>query len=245
MNNKFDRSRMYTLDDHGIDRFFMVPKSLYENPKYSNIDNSAKMLYAILRDRQDLSVKNQWYDEEGCIFFYYDVVALAEYMNVSRTTITRYKNQLIKYGLLFQRRMGQGKPNRMYILKPESIENTKTTRNWTSRIPESEHLDDQKLDTNDTELKETERMFNTSFEMCKEVTVFIECFKHYFGYEHRKVLNPIDLSNLKDLSIDELPDIFYEYFDKYSNGDKIHDIEKCSINNVFASITRYIKNNSW
>lgn len=148
-------NRMFSKNDQETMRFFQLPKNLYENNMYKEVSNGAKVMYAILRDRQDLSINNEWIDENGFIFFYYDGDKLAEYLNVSRPTIQKYKKELIKCNLMIQKRQGQGKPNRMYILKPESVDITLMKNKFTSRSKENEHLELKKLITNDTESKET------------------------------------------------------------------------------------------
>jgi len=147
---------MFSKDDQETLRFFQLPKNLYENPIYKEVSNGAKIMYAILRDRQDLSVFNNWVDDDGFIFFYYDGDSLSDYLNVSRTTIQKYKKELINYGLMYQKRQGQGKPNMMYILKPESVDIALMNNNCTSSSAKTVSLKVQKLPTNETYIKDTE-----------------------------------------------------------------------------------------
>lgn len=77
------------------------------------------------------------------------------------------------------------------------------------------------------------------------VQLFLNTFEDYFGYEHRKIKSQPDEDNLEDFTQDELIELFEQYFDKYSNGNKKHDKEQCSIDNVFKSFIRASLNGKW
>lgn len=70
--------------------------------------------------------------------------------------------------------------------------------------------------------------------------VFTDCFKNYFGYKHRNINKIPDVTEMEELEIEELEECFNEYFIKYGTGIKKHDLEKCSINRVAASFSRYV-----
>ncbi len=42
--------------------FFRIPKVLYTDPIFKNLSSDAKVLYGILLDRMELSMKNGWVD---------------------------------------------------------------------------------------------------------------------------------------------------------------------------------------
>ena len=150
------RSRTYKKQDYEEIRFYQLPKSLIESKQYKDVSLGAKTVYAILRDRQSLSIENDWRDEYGDIFFYYDCRRLSDLCNVSTSTMNRYKKELIKAELLINIRMGQGKPNRMYILKPVSIENTLISQNDYTSVANMTTLDLSKRLHSDTEYTDTE-----------------------------------------------------------------------------------------
>jgi hypothetical protein len=78
---------------------------------------------------------------------------------------------------------------------------------------------------------------NRNIILSNDAQLFLQTFENYFGYKHRIVKAYVSLET-DDFSDEELTDLFEEYFDKYSNGDQLHDMEKCSINNVFKSFER-------
>jgi hypothetical protein len=49
---------IYKLGDIDNERFYQIPKSLLINPKYHKMSNTSKLMYAILKDRMELSRKN-------------------------------------------------------------------------------------------------------------------------------------------------------------------------------------------
>ena len=233
------QNRMFSKNDQDLLRFFQVPKNLYENKIYKEVSNGAKMMYSILRDRQYLSIANNWLDDDGYVYFFYDGDELSEYMNVSRTTIQKYKKELVKNGLMFQNRQGQGKPNKMYILKPESVDNTLMNRNCTSKGTETVQLGVQKMHTNDTEVKETENKDTKYIHLSPKdgvfLSLYLSCFYNKFNNEHMRIKEDdyyrvIDgLSEVEEFMDEEdYMDIIKEHFQTMStsnNGNILAFIE--------------------
>ena len=211
-------NRFYSLDDQDLLKFIQVPKSLFDNQFYKTLSLGAKMMYSILRDRQDLSIANEWLDKNGYIFFYYDCEKLAEYMGISTSTINRYKKELIEYELLIQRRQGQGNPNRLYILKPESIENTLISHFDSSRSVNLASLEVSKSLGSDTEDSETEKSETKTLHFDSELTLnFIEIYKEYFNTDYREIVNEPNLENENEWDKESLRIALYDFF--YENRD--------------------------
>ncbi len=80
---------------------------------------------------------------------------------------------------------------------------------------------------------------NPSSDELRMLNIFTNCFKRYFGYEHRKINTIPDLSVLQDYEEYDMVLCFNSYFEKYGNGNKKENLEKCSINNVIATFPRY------
>ena len=66
------------------------------------------------------------------IYLFFSVEELASLLEIDRTAIIRYKKKLVEYSLIIDKRLGQGKPNRIYVLKPE-LSNGQESQNTTSR----------------------------------------------------------------------------------------------------------------
>lgn len=62
-------SNLYKISEVTQRKYCQVPKELYTNPRYkTTINNDAKMLYALLLDRMELSRTNGWIEDDGTIF---------------------------------------------------------------------------------------------------------------------------------------------------------------------------------
>ena len=111
--------RFYTAQEEVTLRFYQVPKSLFKNPIYKGLSLGPKLMYSILRDRLDLSIKNDWKDENGYIYLIFSVEELSKILDAGVRSVIRHKKTLIDYKLIYEKRLGQGKPNWIYVLKPE------------------------------------------------------------------------------------------------------------------------------
>ena len=125
MNDNF-----YKINEVTQHKYYQVPKELYTNPRYkTTISNDAKMLYALLLDRMELSRTNNWVDSDGTIFLIFKREDLADMLGICTTTVWRAIKQLKEVGLIAEKRQGLNKPNLIYIGKidysvPEQPENS-------------------------------------------------------------------------------------------------------------------------
>jgi hypothetical protein len=115
----FFMSMFYSLEDVRGHEFYQLPKDLIKNKKYSDLSPAAKISYAILKDRHQVSLKNEWIDELGVYFLLSDN-ELAEILETSVRSASRYKNDLQKHKLIHMERQGLNRRNKIYLLKPES-----------------------------------------------------------------------------------------------------------------------------
>lgn len=117
------------------ERFYALPKILFENPIYENMRLDAKVAYAMLKDRLDLSFKNNWIDEEGNIYLVYSNSNLMKILNCSKSTLLRIKKQLNEYGLIREVQQSTSKSgnlaNRIYLglLQDDISENVEKSIN--------------------------------------------------------------------------------------------------------------------
>lgn len=101
------------------DRFYALPKVLFENPIYEDMRLDAKVAYAMLKDRLDLSFKNNWIDENGNIYLVYSNSNLMKILSCSKSTLLRIKKQLTEYELIHEVQQSTSKSgnlaNRIYL----------------------------------------------------------------------------------------------------------------------------------
>jgi len=152
--NSIPSSRFYTEKEEVTLRFYQTPKALFRNPKYKGLSLGPKLMYSILRDRLDLSIKNRWKDEKGFIYLVFSREELSTLLEINKETVTTYKRKLVKYKLIIDKRLGQGKSSRIYVLKPEIKEYLKT-ENPFSRKRKKPLLEYGKSNPNDTNVNET------------------------------------------------------------------------------------------
>ena len=106
--NSTPSDRFYTLKEEITLRFYQTPKALFKNPKYKGLSLGPKLMYSILRDRLDLSIKNNWKDEKEYIYLIFSIEELADLLEIDRKAVMRYKKLLADYGLIIDKRLGQG-----------------------------------------------------------------------------------------------------------------------------------------
>lgn len=98
--------------------FYKFPKQwLFEEP-YRTLDSDSKLLYMLLCNMSALSEQNQWIDEEGIPFLQLSVRKMAERLNLSQPTIIKRKDELARCRLVAIQKMGNGSPDRIYLLDP-------------------------------------------------------------------------------------------------------------------------------
>ena len=57
----------------GFFSFFRIPKALFQEQRFQDLSTDAKILYGILLDRMNLSVKNEWFDKKGRVFIIFTI----------------------------------------------------------------------------------------------------------------------------------------------------------------------------
>lgn len=95
-------------------RFYQLPKILLERDYFQTLTLSAKMVYALLLDRMELSRKNGWQDEDGTIFCYFKNSEIATLLGITERTVTRHLNKLKKFGLIKTVKQAN-KPDKIYL----------------------------------------------------------------------------------------------------------------------------------
>ncbi|MGY3725112.1 replication initiator protein A [Granulicatella balaenopterae] len=97
-------------------QFYQVPKLIVAGERYKNLSALDIMTYAVMLDRQQVSIKNHWHDEKGEVYFLYSNNHLAETMGVSVPTVVNVKRNLMEVGLL--RVVQTGRYSMLYLSAP-------------------------------------------------------------------------------------------------------------------------------
>lgn len=159
----------------GFLSFFKFPKPFIYDEKYKTLSNNAKMLYMLLFDRLELSLKNGWHDKEGNVFQYYTNEQLMIDLNCnSNKTIIKIKKELKDAGLMTEVRQGMNLPNRIYLdALNGSVESTfQEVQKVHIGSVENTLSEVQKVHTIKTENTKTENN-NNKLSICKEVISYL------------------------------------------------------------------------
>lgn len=110
--------------------YLQFPKVFLYSDKYKDLSDSAKIAYMVFKDRLQYSIRNNWVDKDGNVYFIYTTNEIMNLLNCSINSVTKIKKELIEKGLLLQVVQGfdpkakKNKPNRLYLadLEVESYE---------------------------------------------------------------------------------------------------------------------------
>ena len=109
----------FTLQEQYGMKYYQMPKVFFTNEKYKKLSNDAKILYALLHDRLQVSIKNKWIDSSDSLYFIFTNQKLSEILNVSPRKITTIKKELLDTNLLDQKQKSFNAPFHLYLMKPE------------------------------------------------------------------------------------------------------------------------------
>ena len=103
--------------------FFQFPKVLMYGEQYKHLSSDAKLAYMVLKDRLEYSLRNNWVDEEGHIYFTFTNQELENLFNCHNQKVVKIKKELETAHLLMQKQLGfnpktkKNEPNRLYLSK--------------------------------------------------------------------------------------------------------------------------------
>lgn len=153
-------------------QYFQLPKWLFKEP-YKKLSNNAKIMYALLYNRLDLSLESKWHDRNGKVFMYFTTAEFCEELGCSEKTVTKIKKELVTSGLLKEERQGLTKPNRLYILGPKIVKQEPPEQ---EKIPprtvENTALDTQEVQTIKTDIRKTD-IDNNKLSIYKEIISYL------------------------------------------------------------------------
>lgn len=143
--------------------FYRIPKILFTSPKFRKLSCEAKLLYGLLLDRMQLSVKNRWLDADGKVYIYFSQEQIAEMMGCGLKKVGSLLAELDSrkgIGLITRIRQGLGKPDRIYVRRCICVDlsegNIQTRQNDISGYIKMADTDMSKVPGNDTDKNKTE-----------------------------------------------------------------------------------------
>ena len=138
--------------------FYRTPKIICTDKRFRCLSSDARLLYGILLDRIGLSRNNNWIDEEGHIYVYMTIVSIEEALGICHQKACRVLGELVEFGLVKQKKQGQGKPARLYVMNFGRVWNSYLQKyeNHTCRSMEIIPTEVCKSYSNKTEINKTE-----------------------------------------------------------------------------------------
>ncbi|MGK9069643.1 replication initiator protein A [Staphylococcus warneri] len=202
-------------------RFYQLPKFLFEDDYFSKMTTDAKVMYALLKDRFELSKTNNWIDEENNIYLLYTNKQLCSILQYGEPKIIKLKKELEKFNLIINERQGLNRPNKIYLLEP-SYDKELTNRKFQNKQIVSSRTNEnivQELticksndtDINDTDYKETEN--NDTYDMNESKDVINNNTLHSNHANHQ--FNEFNNNALKYHLLQEIPDQLQSYLSNF------------------------------
>ena len=113
---------LYKINETLQHSYYQMPQELFCNEKYKKLSIEAKVIYAFLLNRMNLSRINKWINDRGEIYLIYTRKEIQSKLNLSDKPVTRAFKELRETNLIKEERQGFGKPNLIYIGKIEQEE---------------------------------------------------------------------------------------------------------------------------
>lgn len=115
--------------------FIKIPRAFFtDKERFGILSNEAKIMYSLLLDRMNLSMKNGWLDEHNRVYIIYTIDEIAEIMGCGTNLAVRILKELDDengIGLIHKKRRGFGLPTLIYVKKffvGENVEKRKSEK---------------------------------------------------------------------------------------------------------------------
>ena len=105
-----------------VQSFIRLPNFLFEAPSFCSLSSEAKLLYAMILRRMDLSRKNGWADDYEKFYLYYPLTRCVLLLCGRQKAVDTLR-ELQYADLISIKKQGCGKPNRIYPKHYEAVSN--------------------------------------------------------------------------------------------------------------------------
>lgn len=95
------------------ERYYKLPKLLFESERYKDMKLEVKVAYSVLKDRLELSLSKGWIDEDGAIYLIYSNSSLMVLLGCSKSKLLSIKKTLREYGLIDEVQQSSSEKGRM------------------------------------------------------------------------------------------------------------------------------------
>lgn len=88
---------------------------LFEEEKFRDLSTDAKLLYCLLKHREEYSIENNFFDENGDVYVVYTIAQIMEKLNCREQKSVKLKKELKDIGLIEEVRQGLKEANIIYV----------------------------------------------------------------------------------------------------------------------------------
>lgn len=99
-----------------------MPRWLFSDPRYADMNLDAKVAYTFLLNRFQLSRRNGWVNDRGEVFVIFPRKALARELRVCEQRVTAAFKKLSELQLIWEKRCGRGDANQIYLAAVTPVE---------------------------------------------------------------------------------------------------------------------------
>ncbi|MBQ6312513.1 MAG: replication initiator protein A [Lachnospiraceae bacterium] len=102
------------MNENKINRFVKMPFQLYGSDEYADLSSDAKILYAMIRNRQEIAFRFNQPEADGRYPIYFTVQEVMKLLNCGNKKAIRVFRELEDIRLIDRVRQGQTKPSKIY-----------------------------------------------------------------------------------------------------------------------------------
>lgn len=153
------------------ERYYKLPKILFEDEKYMDMKLEVKVAYSILKDRLELSLSRGWIDEEGAVYLVFSNSKLMKLLGCSKSKLLSIKKTLKEYDLIDEVQQSSSEKgrlaNKIYLGELSSTPVASSNRpSVKKRLGQHEnetapvsHSASSETEVSETEVSETDSLF--------------------------------------------------------------------------------------
>jgi hypothetical protein len=231
-----NKNKRFTIDDVRKAVFYQLPKFLFTG-EFKNLNNDARILYAVLKDRHELSLANKWTNDNNEVYIIFSRAEMCEVVGLSENTILKAMKTLKEYNLVEEERIGLGQANRIYLLQVETHDNTPKSQTFKSYG--SKHSNGEDKDLKDLHIPSINKTYLSENLSNQSLNVEAEVNQPEFDEIPDTDMIDITAGNISEavadkICLDELKD---EHSDKHEEINMLNDIIVETLSNKSPNAT--------
>ena len=101
--------------------YIKIPRKLFTDEKYKDLSLDAKVIYAFMLCRFNLSEFKGWKDKNAKTYFIYTSESLSQLVGKSVRIVSRYLGELKKANLIYSKKLSNCHPTFYYLQNSEQF----------------------------------------------------------------------------------------------------------------------------